>query len=91
MPTVCSSDECERPTHARGMCNFHYVQFKKTIAPECSAENCQKPSRARGLCHKHYDRELRAEAKDDIDYDDFWEFVKFKLKIGRSNWQPNLK
>jgi hypothetical protein len=43
------------------------------------------------MCHKHYDRVLRAEAQEEIDYDDFWEFVKFKLKIGESNWQPSQR
>jgi hypothetical protein len=43
------------------------------------------------MCLSHYEKDLRLEAKEDIDYDDFWEFVKFKLKIGKSNWQPSLK
>jgi hypothetical protein len=54
-------------------------------------EDCVKPSRSRGMCLNHYEKELRAEAKEDIDYEDFWEFVKFKLKIGESNWNRNLR
>ena len=91
MPIVCSTDDCEREVHAKGMCNLHYIHYRKTIAPDCSVENCVKPSRSRGMCLSHYEKDLRLEAKEDIDYDDFWEFVKFKLKIGKSNWQPSLK
>jgi len=91
MTSACSVQECERPTHAKGMCHLHYIHYRKTVALDCSVEDCQKPSRSRGMCLNHYERELRAEAKEDIDYEDFWEFVKFKLKIGESNWQPSQR
>jgi hypothetical protein len=39
------------------------------------------------MCNKHYDRQLRLEALEEIDYEDFWEFVKQERRIG----QPNAK
>jgi hypothetical protein len=37
------------------------------------------------MCLSHYEKALRAEAKEEIDYDDFWEFVKKQLRIGMPN------
>lgn len=79
MSKVCQS--CEKPVHAKGLCNFHYIAIKQLTAPQCSEAECDRPSRARGMCHKHYDRVLRSESLDDIDYEDFWRFVKKELKI----------
>jgi hypothetical protein len=84
-PKLCSQQECERPTHAKGLCNFHYVEYRKAVVPECATEDCKRPSRSRGLCSTHYDQVLRAEEQEEIDYDDFWEFVKKQLKIGEPN------
>jgi hypothetical protein len=39
------------------------------------------------MCLNHYERQLRAEAKEEIDYEDFWEFVKKERRIG----EPNAK
>jgi hypothetical protein len=41
------------------------------------------------MCNRHYEKELRKEALflDDINYDDFWEFVKKERRIG----EPNAK
>lgn len=86
---ICSTEGCDRPVHGKGMCNYHYIHYRKTVAPACSVEECEKPSRSRGMCISHYEKQLRIEDQEEIDYDDFWEFVKFKLKIGESNWQPN--
>ncbi len=83
----CSAPDCKKPIHAHQLCHAHYIQKKNQTAPECSVENCQNPSRARGMCNKHYDRQLRLESLEEIDYDDFWEFVKKERRIG----QPNAK
>jgi hypothetical protein len=85
MTSVCSTEGCDRETHAKGMCNLHYIHYRKSIAPDCSIEACAKPSRSRGMCLSHYEKALRAEAKEEIDYDDFWEFVKKQLRIGMPN------
>lgn len=52
-------------------------------------KECDTPVLARGLCSMHYVRLQRKWRKqgfidpmpDDIDYDDFWEFVKKELNI----------
>lgn len=87
MPNLCSLPDCDKPTHALELCHTHYIKEKSKTAPECSEENCQKPSRARGVCSMHYDRQFRRESSEEIDYDDFWEFVKQERRIG----QPNAK
>jgi hypothetical protein len=78
---TCSVEGCERKYHGKGLCNFHYVELKKLTAPKCSADDCENPSRARGMCTTHYDRFLRGSDVEDIDYEDFWQFVKRELEI----------
>jgi hypothetical protein len=82
---LCSLADCERQVHAHELCHFHYIKNKNKTAPECVVENCQNPSRVRGMCTKHYDRQLRIESNMEIDYEDFWEFVKKELRIGEVN------
>jgi hypothetical protein len=84
---ICSVIECEKQTHAHGMCHSHYLVVKQQTAPKCSELDCDKPSRARGMCNSHYEKDLRAESSflDNIDYDDFWEFVKKERRIGMPN------
>ena len=86
---ICSTEQCERQTHAWGLCHPHYILKKNETAPECSIENCQRPTRVRGMCSRHYEKDLRKEALflEDINYDEFWEFVKKERRIG----QPNAK
>lgn len=85
MPKVCSSESCEGQVHGKGMCYAHYMQHRKANSPPCSVEDCKKPSRSRGMCMGHYEKQLRIEAEEEIDYDDFWEFVKKELRIGEPN------
>jgi hypothetical protein len=73
--------------HAHRLCHVHYIQKKNETAPACSELDCEKPSRSRGMCTMHYDRQLRLEAQEEIDYDDFWKFVKKERRIG----EPNAK
>lgn len=57
----------------------------------CITENCNSKVKARGLCQYHYHKLLYptnadrgANKKEDIDYNDFWEFVKKELRIRRA-------
>lgn len=86
-PKLCSAEFCEAQVHGKGMCYSHYMQQRRATLPPCSVEDCQKLSRSRGLCMTHYERQLRVEAQEEenIDYDDFWEFVKKELRIGEPN------
>lgn len=81
MAKICSEVDCERISHAKGLCNFHYVRARVATVPACIEEGCQKPSRARGMCHAHYSNFLRGADVEIEDYNDFWEFVKKELKI----------
>ena len=53
-----------------------------------TCKKCEKPVRARGLCIGHYslwrrgNEVARPYTKADIDYDEFWLFVKKELRIG---------
>lgn len=77
----CSVEGCERKYHGKGLCNFHYVEMKKQTAPACSQIDCEKPSRAKGMCSTHYDKFLRGKDVEEINYEDYWRFVKNQLGI----------
>lgn len=69
---VCSVTECARPTDTRGMCQAHYLRWRKygdphperpirrtmTVAGPCLADGCRNPRIARGYCSPHYQRLL---------------------------------
>lgn len=56
---------------------------------ECSVVDCTKTMNAREMCKIHYNRYLRAnrgadympKPVDDIDYEDYWDFVKKEMKL----------
>ena len=57
----------------------------------CTKENCNSKVKARGLCQYHYHKFLYPTNADrginkkiEIDYDDFWEFVKKELRVRRA-------
>lgn len=77
---ACSEQLCERPLHAKGMCNFHYIRARELTAPRCIEPGCPKAGRARQMCVPHYEKFLR-DTEDIEDYEDFWQFVKKELKI----------
>jgi len=69
---TCTVNGCDRPHKARGLCQTHYMQFKRgapiteTIKsrvrdkpPECVEDGCSNPVKANGLCATHYQRKLR--------------------------------
>ena len=80
MRKTCSVDGCENHTHAKGMCNPHYVRAREFTAPRCIEPGCPKAGRARQMCTSHYEKFLR-ETENIEDYNDFWEFVKKEMKI----------
>lgn len=62
---TCSVDLCDRGVRAEGLCNRHYLRFKRHGDPlaggvfrgepdVCSIEGCRKMSVGRGWCSKHY-------------------------------------
>lgn len=61
---------------------YHYQQHRKATKPVCIEDGCEKPYKARGMCESHYQRWLDDGEREDLDFDDFWEFVKIELKIG---------
>jgi len=69
---TCTFADCGRPHKARGLCQTHYMQFKRGIMPvgpiktrernkppECTEDGCVGPVKAKGLCKAHYQRLLR--------------------------------
>ena len=69
---TCTFADCSRPHKARGLCQTHYMQFKRGITPvaviktrvsvkppECAEDGCDAPVKAKGLCKAHYQRLLR--------------------------------
>lgn len=82
---LCSIDECDKKVHGLGLCHPHYIIKKSETAPSCSVEGCERPTRVRAMCNRHYEKALRLENLEDIDYNDFWEFVKKERRIGMPN------
>lgn len=61
----CSVEECSKPVKALGLCQNHYMQWRRTgkgeparvkVRRPCSIEGCDKLSRGYGLCSMHYTR-----------------------------------
>lgn len=69
-PRICSIEGCDKPAYKRGMCNAHYIRWRrhgdalaggKPRAPRgasCSIEGCDAPVKAIGYCAKHHQRWL---------------------------------
>lgn len=65
----CAHPNCDRRHCAKGYCNTHYLQFKRTgktqdIASRYTGDGCKEPGcrnshKAKGLCGKHYNRALK--------------------------------
>ena len=64
---ICSVEECERSSVARGWCDPHYrrwlkhgdpvfVRFRPARPDECSVEGCADAPESRGWCSRHYAR-----------------------------------
>lgn len=65
MTKICSVEQCERNTQAKGLCNMHYQRMllgkpinKVREAKSCSVDGCTKGSGhlRRGMCQTHYAR-----------------------------------
>ena len=54
----CDFDECTREHVARGLCRYHYNEWRiaNGRVPECSIPDCQKPIVGKKLCSTHYAR-----------------------------------
>jgi hypothetical protein len=68
MAKTCSTEGCERPVRARGMCVTCYNQWRRdggevrTVekASHCQMPGCMNQVYARNLCKMHHMRMLRA-------------------------------
>jgi hypothetical protein len=58
MHVDCSVEGCDRDTERRGMCNRHYLRWKRngTTTIPCSVEGCANDHAAQGYCNMHYKR-----------------------------------
>lgn len=74
---TCEFPECGKSSVAKGWCDTHYRQFRKTgrvtsYTPcvsnqgKCSVEECQGISRKSGMCIKHYQRYRRTGRTSEI-------------------------
>lgn len=53
----CSTEGCTAKRRARGMCQKHYDQHRRSQpAPPCKVVGCAKQSATRGMCSMHYAR-----------------------------------
>ena len=69
---TCSVEGCDREVASRGMCNAHYIRWRRYGDPLggptpravkiCSTRGCGRRARAKGLCSTHY-----AQARADRD------------------------
>jgi hypothetical protein len=62
---LCTFDGCEKPLHAKGLCDGHRIQLSEgrplkplrpraTKVPQnCTFEGCDRPHDAKGLCSGH--------------------------------------
>ena len=52
---ICSERDCERPAHAKGLCDTHYRRVLRS-ATVCEVPTCGEPRAADSLrCEKHRD------------------------------------
>lgn len=65
----CTVEECDKISHARGLCDKHYQRWKKWRDPTictgieavpygttCKLDGCERPHRRQGFCRPHYER-----------------------------------
>ena len=54
----CEMRDCERKHVARGLCQYHYRQWRidNGLVPKCGTDGCENPVIAKGLCTRHYDK-----------------------------------
>lgn len=57
---ICQEANCIRYVVAKGRCDMHYRQFRRTMVPPCSVEACPRGVHAKGLCVSHYYAERQA-------------------------------
>ena len=64
--SICSIEECERPSRRRGWCSMHHQRWKKHGDPTftkhrqgCTIPNCKGEHAAHGLCQTHYGRQWK--------------------------------
>ena len=74
-PTHCSVEGCDHPVRARGYCNAHYQQYRRTgkitsetLRPYGARDKCRcgRIEYARGMCASHYQRWMK---KGDPEWD----------------------
>lgn len=73
MKSICSFETCDRPSHAKKLCDSHYRQVRagrnlqpiQSVQPNrlCSFEPCEKPVRAKNLCSAHYRQKYTAKVE----------------------------
>lgn len=62
---TCSIDDCDKPLHAKGLCDMHRARLKRNghlgvakVCPTiCTEVGCGLPYLAKGLCRKHYNQQ----------------------------------
>lgn len=64
--SICSIDDCERPSWSRSLCNTHYSQQRRrgelAVTPRlkgihpCSVDGCEERQVSKTYCAKHYGR-----------------------------------
>jgi hypothetical protein len=73
---TCSVLGCAGTIKARGLCNKHYMHWRRDHPGEvvqrindgpCSVEGCSKPARTRGKCSPHYNQALAAGSTCSVD------------------------
>jgi len=66
--STCATEECGKPTVARGYCRTHYMRWSRHGDPVvvkvvrgaiCDVDNCGRPAKGRGFCDQHYKRVMR--------------------------------
>lgn len=64
-PDTCQVAGCDRPWHAKGMCNMHLRRFRINGTTDrvrhdnhhaCNADGCTLPAKRKGYCPKHATR-----------------------------------
>ena len=67
MPRTCADPGCNRPVHAKGLCQKHYDAMRKSSAGKrqkaCSVPGCNGEHHAQGFCQKHYDQRRKKTRK----------------------------
>jgi len=62
---ICSVEGCKNPIFSKGLCNTHYLRWKRTGSIDrktkkqpltCSVDGCEREPRSLGMCIKHWKR-----------------------------------